>query len=126
MMTRGLIKEEDLLPVEEKDGIFICGNSAWSMDTIDADKLTEQAIRFLSVAKEVRNRQRAQKEKLREEWLVEKILPLSLVMYKQYQNDYISEERWMEHYLNKNTVTLRWVRTAETAYKHINPEDTDK
>lgn len=131
-----IITEKDLLPVESymsntirpesATPIFRCGALTAYENITSADSLHEQAIRLLSLEKALRDHEAEKTKKVHEDWLVEKILPLALVMYNKQQGSTISEETWKEFYFAKDPSTLRWVATAETVYKYLNPKDAGK
>lgn len=126
-MTRVIVTEEDLLPVtvNEETGAAKCGDYVSNVDA-DPDTMRLLALRLLSISEAAMKRERESERVKHESWLVEKILPLALVMYKHQKEDYVSPEQWKEFYFNKNTTALRWVQTAEIAYKHLHPEDANK
>lgn len=129
-----IITEKDLLPVESCMSntirpesaipMFRCGALTAYENITSADSLHEQAIRLLSLEKALRDHEAEKTKKVHEDWIVEKILPLALVMYNSYALGHpINGEYFKELYFKKNDVALRWVATAEDTYKYLNPKE---
>lgn len=137
MSNSPIITEEDLLPVESCMSntirpesaipMFRCGTLTAYENITSADSLHEQAVRLLSLEKALRDQEAEKTKKVHEEWLVEKILPLALIMHNSYiLGPPIDGDYFKELYFKKNDVVLRWVATAEDTYKYLNPEEADK
>lgn len=127
MAARVVVKEEDLLPVyyNQETGVYECeGVSAFSEN--DPDSFRRRGLRLISISEEMKKRSAEAEEKKHEQWRLDNIVPLALVMHNQRMGVNVSEDVWLKYYLSKDSAVMAWVETAETAYKHLNPQDADK
>lgn len=126
MYTTIIVKEEDLLPVshDSENEVYICDGITSTLT--DPEALRRRGLRFISISEHIKKNAAEKEKQAHEAWLFEKIVPLALVMYNKLREEHVTVEKWKEHYHNRNSATMLWVKTAEEAYKFLHPEDADK
>lgn len=126
-MHQTIISEAELLPVtyNEEAGVYDCEGFMGYTGT-DPEEIRRRGLRLISISEEIKKRTEDQKKEAHKKFILEEILPLSLVLYNDYSTDsHMSIETWKSHYLNENYAVKRWVKSAETVYNYIQSKKSD-